>query len=62
METVKYGDSIEVDFNGILFLAKDRHYSAQYLGSGKTEVKALDDMYKTIIEKKFKFRQELFLK
>lgn len=55
-----YGDSIEVNFNGLIYLARDRHYSAQYLSSGKSEKEALEDLEKTVKEKRLKYREELF--
>lgn len=55
-----YGDSIETVFNGFLFLARNRHYSSQYLGSGKTEIKALKDMEETISKHNLRYREELY--
>ena len=42
----KYG-SIETNFNGILWMARDTYYGSQYLGSGNTEKEAMEDMEKT---------------
>lgn len=41
-------ESIEVVFNGILYLARDVKYSTMYLGSGKTSGDALADIHKTL--------------
>lgn len=57
---VNIGDSIEIKYNGILWLARDRHYSSQYLGSGRTWQQALNDMQNNIKESNFKYREELY--
>jgi hypothetical protein len=56
----QYGDSILIFFNGSLFLAKDKHYSQQFLGSGKTENEALENMKATIEKHKFQYREVLY--
>jgi hypothetical protein len=59
MDTDKI-DSIQTKFNGALWLARDLHYSNQFLGSGKTEKEALNDMKQTIKEHKIKYHEELY--
>ena len=48
MKTVYEDKSVVIDFNGVLYLAKNRWFSTQYLGSGKTPKEAELDMEKTI--------------
>jgi len=43
-----YVDPISTKYNGALWLARDLSISSQYLGSGKTEKQAIEDMEKTI--------------
>jgi hypothetical protein len=43
----EYG-TVETLFNGVLWLARDKYITSQYLGAGKTEKEALEDMEKTI--------------
>ena len=43
-----YNNHIETHFNGVLWLARDLSFSNQYLGSGKTESQAIQEMQNTI--------------
>jgi hypothetical protein len=56
----QYGDSISIFFNGSLFLAKDKHYSQQFLGRGKTENEALENMKATIKKHQFQYSEVLY--
>ena len=49
-----------VVFNGIIYLAKNIWFSSQYIGSGKTIEKAIDNMNKTINKFKFKTRDKKY--
>lgn len=51
----KYG-AIFTWFNGAIWLARNKFYSMQYLGSGKTEQESISDMEKTITERHLKAR------
>lgn len=41
-------DRLQTHFNGALYLVKDLFYSDQYLGSGRSQKEAFEDMEKTI--------------
>ena len=54
-KTIDLG-SMQLRFNGSLWLARDKWYSTQYLGSGKTQQEAIDNMAKTVKEYNLKTR------
>ena len=49
----------KIVFNGIIYLAKNRHFSKQFLGSGQTASEAYENMTKTINKIYFKNKGEI---
>lgn len=58
MEKVIDNDTTQVIFNGKVYLARHRHISSMFLGSGKTYQEAIDKMDDTIFSKNFKWRDK----
>ena len=47
-------------FNGVLYLVRNKWYSTQYLGSGKSLQDAIDDMEETIKKHNLKSREKQY--